>query len=43
VYFDVYEKGKKALEAGGIEIPFPQLVLHQANSLFLRAYIPRCF
>mgnify|MGYP000306261383 FL=1 len=24
VYFDVYEQGKKALDAGGIEIPFPQ-------------------
>ena len=32
VYFDIYDQGKKALEAGDIEIPFPQLVLHQANS-----------
>lgn len=32
VYFDVYEQGKKALDAGGIEIPFPQMVVHQASS-----------
>ena len=32
VYFDVYEEGKKALDAGSIEIPFPQMVLHQASS-----------
>ena len=32
VYFDVYQEGKKALDVGGIEIPFPQMVLHQANS-----------
>ena len=31
-YFDVYEEGKKALDAGSIEIPFPQMVLHQASS-----------
>jgi len=32
VSFDVYEQGKKALDAGGIEIPFPQMVVHQASS-----------
>ena len=32
VYFDVCELGKKALDAGGIEIPFPQMVVHQASS-----------
>ena len=30
VYFDLYEQGKNALDAAGIEIPFPQLVVHQA-------------
>lgn len=28
VYFDVYEQGKEALDAGNIEIPFPQMDLH---------------
>ncbi|NND93318.1 MAG: mechanosensitive ion channel [Flavobacteriales bacterium] len=29
VYFDIYEQGKEALDAAGIEIPFPQMDLHQ--------------
>ncbi|NND94080.1 MAG: mechanosensitive ion channel [Flavobacteriales bacterium] len=29
VYFDIYEQGKEALDNAGIEIPFPQLDLHQ--------------
>ncbi|NNC83668.1 MAG: mechanosensitive ion channel [Flavobacteriales bacterium] len=29
VYFDIYEQGKEALDAAGIEIPFPQLDIHQ--------------
>lgn len=28
VYFDVYEQGKLALDAGGITIPFPQVDVH---------------
>ena len=32
VYFDVYEQGKKALDAHKIEIPFPQHVILQAKS-----------
>jgi len=32
VYFDIYEQGKKALDAHKIEIPFPQRVIHQAKS-----------
>ena len=28
VYFDVYEQGKLALDAAGIEIPFPQVDVH---------------
>ncbi len=30
VYFDLYEQGKNALDAAGIEIPFPQRVIYQA-------------
>ena len=30
VYFDLYEQGKKSLDKAGIEIPFPQRVVHQA-------------
>ena len=29
VYFDIYEQGKEALDAAGIEIPFPQMDIHQ--------------
>ena len=29
VYFDLYEQGKKALDQAGIEIPFPQQVIHR--------------
>ena len=29
VYFDLYEQGKKALDQAGIEIPFPQQVVHR--------------
>jgi small conductance mechanosensitive channel len=29
VYFDIYEQGKEALDAAGIEIPFPQMDVHQ--------------
>jgi small conductance mechanosensitive channel len=31
VYFDVVEKGKKALEEAGITIPFPQRDVHLYN------------
>ena len=43
VSFDVYEQGKKALDAGGIEIPFPQMVVHQASSWFLKINSCVCF
>jgi small conductance mechanosensitive channel len=29
VYFQVYEQGKEALDSAGIEIPFPQMDIHQ--------------
>lgn len=29
VYFDIYEQGKEALDSAGIEIPFPQMDIHQ--------------
>lgn len=29
VYFDIYEQGKEALDAAGVEIPFPQMDVHQ--------------
>ena len=32
VYFDIYEQGKKALDAAAIEIPFPQRVVHTAKT-----------
>lgn len=32
VYFNIQEKGKLALDAAGIEIPFPQRVIHQAKA-----------
>jgi len=32
VYFGITEKAKVALDNAGIEIPFPQRVVHQANS-----------
>ncbi|MEL6671819.1 MAG: mechanosensitive ion channel domain-containing protein [Bacteroidota bacterium] len=32
VYFGTYEKAKIALDKAGIEIPYPQTVMHQANS-----------
>ncbi len=28
VYFDIYQQGKEALDAAGIEIPFPQVDMH---------------
>ena len=31
VYFDIYEQGKKILDAHQIEIPFPQRIIHQAK------------
>ena len=31
VYFDIMEQSKEALDKAGIEIPFPQLDLHQKN------------
>ncbi len=30
VYFELYETGKEALDQAGIEIPFPQMVVHNA-------------
>ncbi len=32
VYFGITEKSKKALDAAGIEIPFPQQVVHHVGS-----------
>ncbi len=32
VYFDIYEAGKKALDAHNIEIPFPQIDVHMAKN-----------
>ncbi len=32
VYFDIYEQGKKTLDAAAIEIPFPQRVVHTAKT-----------
>lgn len=29
VYFDIYESSKEAMDAAGIEIPFPQMDVHQ--------------
>lgn len=31
VHFDIYEQGKYGLDEAGIEIPFPQLDIHQRN------------
>lgn len=31
VYFDIYEAGKKALDAAKVEIPFPQVDVHMKN------------
>ncbi|MEM7162849.1 MAG: mechanosensitive ion channel domain-containing protein [Bacteroidota bacterium] len=31
VYFDIYQAGKEALDAAGVEIPFPQMDVHQKS------------